>query len=223
MRLARLAALAATSLALQLGTAQAQGFSVPATFTGEVLPLGGPTLCQNGAFFLDCSGPVPGQQNGIVVTSQNLDLAKYVGDILEWSGSYTSGPCPTLDVSSVAPPAATLVRCGNPVPGCPVRLRVGPSGEIGQWSLYLSTAPAFLPIGDATLLIAKPIFAGSGLLFGDTQTFDVTLPADVALSGLSLWFQGTRQSIGPVGPLRLTNAECLTILGPSPPCILPDC
>ena len=52
---------------------------------------------------------------------------------------------------------------------------------------------------------------------------NLVLPADLSLTGVSLWFQGARQDIGPVGPLQATNAVCFTILGPSPPCISPGC
>lgn len=226
MHFTRLSLFLATALVAPLAGAHAQAPTQLVTFTGKlvVAPVPGSAFCEGAEYALDCSGDALGSSAGIPVRSDDLDLSQLVGELYEYTAGWTVGPCTSLDVFDAAPPKATLVQCGNPVPGCPVRFRVGPSGAIGQWSLYFSAGPAFLPIGtDATLLIANPVLLGSGLLFGETQTFDITVPPDVALTGLSLWFQGTRQSIAPVGPLQLTNAECLTILGPSPPCIAPDC
>ena len=226
VRLARISLLVAIVVAVHAGDARAQAPTQLVTFTGKISPADVPAtpFCEGAKYVLDCSGAIPGGQTGIPVRSDQLDLSKLVGEVLEYSGGWTPGPCTSLDVFSAAKPVATLVRCGNPVPGCQIRFRVGPSGEIGQWVLYFSAAPAFLPLGeDATLLLSAPQFLASGLLFGDTATYDVSIPPDISLTGVNLWFQGTRQSIGPVGPLRLTNAECLTIWGPSPPCVLLDC
>ncbi|QDU66003.1 hypothetical protein [Engelhardtia mirabilis] len=228
LHIARYAILVAIAAATQLGTAAAQGpaqaAAQPATFTGVIESLPGPGPCNDAKYYLKCSGPLAGSQDGIHVRSLTVDLSPFVGQIIQYTSTYTPGPCASLSVLTAQLPQATLVKCGNAVPGCPMRLRVGPSGEIGQWSLYYSLAPAFLPIlPDATLLISNPQFLAAGLLFGDTATFDFTVPSGPSVTGLSIWFQGTRQSIGPVGPLRLTNAECLTILGPSPPCFEPGC
>ena len=107
-----------------------------------------------------------------------------------------------------------------------MRFRVGPTGVIGQWWLWFSPSPGFLPIDPVTgtLLLGSPIFfLGSGLTFGGGATKDITLPADTSLTGLNLWMQGARRDVGPIGPIQLTNSVCFTILGPSPPCVLPDC
>lgn len=218
--LARLSIGAALVLSAEVAAAQI-------TFTGFIEPATLASFCQEETHFLTCTGPSPGFPSGVLLKSSAVDLDKFVGKNTKFTAIERGVECTIYDViDAVTPPPATLVVCGNPVPGCPMRFRVGPSGVIGQYWLFFSTGPAFLPqtMFEGTILIASPAtLLASGQTFGPTAAVDVTVPPNVSLTGMSFWFQGARQDIGPVGPIQLTNAVCLTVLGPSPPCFLPDC
>jgi hypothetical protein len=198
-----------------------------ATFTGVIQPASLATFCQEETHYLTCSASTPAAPTGLLLKSSTLDLSLWEGQNAVFTAVPRGVECEIWDVIDVhVPPPATLVVCGAPVPGCEMRLRVGPSGVLGQYWLYVSLAPGFVPINPVkgTLLIAEPlIFVASGSTAGLDATVDFTLPTMPLLTGLSLWFQGARRDIGPIGPVQLTNAVCLTILGPSPPCHSIDC
>lgn len=205
----------------------APALSAQVTFTGVIEKATLASFCQEESHFLTCTGFSPSSPTGVLLKSSTLDLDKFEGKVTRFRAFPRGVECNIYDVFEAQIPApATLAVCGNPVPGCPMRLRVGPTGVIGNYFLFLSTQPAFIPLDDTlgTLLIAPPLyFVGAGQTFGPTAAFDFTLPSNPNLSGKSLWYQGVRQDIGPVGPPMLTNAICFTILGPSPPCFLPNC
>ena len=184
-----------------------------------------PSFCQEETHYLTCSFPDPSIPTGVLLKSSTLDLDKYVGKHARFTANLVGVECDIYDVTAVQwPPPGTLTWCGAPVPGCPMRFRVGPSGVLGQFWLFAALAPAFQPV-DATLgtiLLQPPVFLiGQGLTSG--APVDLTLPTDPAITGLSIFLQGLRQDIGPIGPPSLTNAACFTILGPSPPCLPNDC
>ncbi len=189
------------------------------TFTGRIEKAFLPSICQEETHILVC--------NGARLKSSTLNLDPFIGSNVKLFAVARGVTCTIYDVTAVGPPTATLDFCGNPVPGCPVRFRVGPSGVIGQYWLFMSFGSAFLPLGTTagTQLIANPVFL---IAMGPTSgppndVVDLVVPPDPVFTGLSLWFQGIRQDVGPIGPPELTNAICLTILGPSPPCIQPGC
>lgn len=203
----------AVTLALCAAPASAQ-----VVFTGAIEPAPLASFCQEETHVLACSGTL--------LKSSTLDLEKFEGVLTKFTAVERGVECKIFDIIDAVPATSTLVSCGNPVPGCPMRFRVGPSGVIGQWFLFLSFDSAFTPINPVlgTAQIAAPAsLLGSGPTFGTGAALDITLPGSIALSGLELHLQGMRQDIGPVGPLELSNSICFTILGPSPPCILPDC
>ena len=212
MRLAfALAAFAAASLLPAPAGAQT-------VFTGVIEEATLASFCQEETHVVTC--------NGTLLKSTTLDLDKYIGVPTKFRANLRGVECPIYDVFDASPASSTLVACGNPVPGCPMRFRVGPTGVIGQWWLYLSLQPTFVPINPTlgTVQIQQPaILIGNGLTFGETAALDVVLPETVAYTGLTLYLQGIRQDVGPIGPPELTNSICFTILGPSPPCFLPDC
>lgn len=198
---------------LASGTANAQ-----IVFTGVIEPATTPSTCQEESHFVECSGKL--------LKSTTLDLDAYVGKTFRYTAVPRGVTCEILDVVSVEPASATLVTCGNPVPGCSVRFRVGPTGVIGQWSLFMSLSSDFVPLNPiaGTVMLGFPyVNIGSGLTFGETAALDIGVPPVLALTGLKLYFQGIRNDIGPIGPKELTNPVCFTVFGPSPPCTLLDC
>ena len=198
-----------------------------AEFTGVIEPATLPSICQEETHFLTCTGPKPFSPTGVLLKSSTLDLDEFVGQNMKYTAVLRGVTCPIWDVTSATLPSATLVSCGSPVPGCTMRFRVGPTGVIGRYSLFLSFSPDFRPPPariSGTVLLGPPIHVfATGLTFGPTAAFDFTIPPSVSLTGLDIWLQGARQDIGPIGPLEVTNAICFTILGPSPPCISPNC
>ena len=164
--------------------------------------------------------------NGALMKSSTLDLNQYLGTAQKFTADFVSGPCPMWDVTSVSPATSTLTFCGTPAIGNLIRLRVGPTGVIGQWYLCWSVNPLFGPI-DSTLgsvMIAPPFHSlGSGATFGLDSYFEAGIPADPALVGLTIYAQGARHDIGPVGPLELTNPTSFEILPFTGLYILPSC
>ncbi len=203
-----------TSLALAL--------SVPAAtqevaVTGVVKPIGAP-VCAGATHELECTD--------VTLASAVIDLDALIGQNVRLTGKLTGAPCATLDVGASEPPVATLISCGNPVPGCGMRFRVGPSGVIGQYWLFYSPFSDVVPLSPqkGTLLLGNPFFLlASGLTFGDEAAVDIVLPSDTSLTGVEVFLQGARRDVGPVGPIQFSNAICFTILGPSPPCVSTDC
>lgn len=194
----------------------------PVCVTGRVVPVG-PTICQQGeTHMLECAR--------VFLRSSSVNLARYNGQIVRIEGRDIGLLCTVLDVNRVTPAPATLIRCGSPSPGCPIKLKVCP-GAIGRWWLFGSFRPGFRPVdcqgmrffADGSLLLGVPgVTLVSGMPLGTCGELTINIPADPALTGLQAWFQGVRQDIGPVGPLQLTNAECVTLL-PMRPCSVPNC
>ena len=189
-----------------------------ATFTANIEPATLASFCQEETHFVSC--------NGTLLRSLVLDLDKYVGKPWEFTATLAGVECPIWYITKAVPAKGTLVYCGNAVPGCPIRMRVGPTGVIGQWYLWYSATPDFLPIDPVlgTAMLGGNIkFLATGNTFGATATYDTTVPNAPGLVGLNIYAQGARRDVGPIGPFTLTNPVCFKILGPSPPCILPGC
>lgn len=222
------------ALALGLRLALAAALLAPAAaaqvrFTGVVQKTTLPSICQEETHYLECTSPLPAFPSaGVLLKSSTPDLDAFVGKNTRYLAVARGVECTVYDVFDAAPPTSTLILCGAPVPGCPLRFRVGPTGVIGQFWLWMGLAPDFVPL-DATTgtwQLGSPFFLlGSGFTVGTPEetAVDIVLPADPGLTGIPLWVQGARRDIGPVGPIELSNSLCFKILGPSPPCIQIDC
>lgn len=189
--------------------------------TGRVLPAGGPSICgQLFSHSLDCTN--------VFLRSQTVNLANFVGQIVRIEGVDVGVTCPIIEVASVGQPFATLEICGSPSPGCQVKLNVRP-GAIGQWWLFASFFNGYQPLGcvqsgflDGTVLLQLPaVGVNSGIFMGPVGSTTIPIPNDPNLIGVRVFFQGVRQDIGPVGPLQLTNTECIQIR--PGPCTQPNC
>lgn len=207
------------SLALTLASVLASAARAQtATFTAIIEQATVPSVCQEETHLVSC--------NGTRLKSTTLDLNKYVGKPFEFTAQLGGVTCEVWNVTSVALPKGTLTHCGSAALGCPMRLRVGPSGVIGQWFLWYSLASDFQPLDPTTgtLMLGAPLhFLASGPTAGPNQTFDFVMPTDPALIGLKFFTQGARMDIGPVGPLTLTNPTCFTVAPFLPPCGPANC
>ncbi len=165
---------------------------------------------------------------GLFVQSSTIDLAQYVGQNVKLFGTSVFQCDNIFEITAVDPdPPATLAFCGNPVPGCDIRLRSGPGGT-AQHFLFVAAAPGLVPLslGKGAFLLGEPNLLLAAGVFSDVDgaAFDFTLPRDVSLTGIPVFFQAARREILLGSLLRFSNNECFTILGPSPPCIVdPDC
>ena len=198
------------------------GQTSPLTVTGVVRPVIGATVCQQGeTHFLECTQ--------VFLRSDTVDLKALEGQNVRITGTDIGVTCPVLQVTAATPAFTFLETCGTASPGCPLKFKVCP-GPIGVAWLALSTAPGFAPVHvlyspvPETILLAEP-WVAIPLGFGPSFCFEETIPipVDLSLVGATFHLQGARMDIGPVGPLQLTNALCLTIGPPGPPCVMPGC
>ena len=192
-------------------------------FTGVVQPFDGViiAICAPPSHELECS------DGTFFLTSSTLDLGAWVGKNVKLYGRSVSDKCPLYDIHKVEePPPATLALCGTGGLGCPIRLRSGPGG-VTQNALWVSLKPGLVPLNPVkgSFLLAEPFFligvkAGD---FPDGAAFDLTLPPDPVLTGVTLYFQSARRNLAVGGPLHLANARCLEIVGFVFVCHDPDC
>ncbi|MBK8980236.1 MAG: hypothetical protein IPM29_30410 [Planctomycetes bacterium] len=223
MRISSVARLLAAAPALVVASALAP-LPAQVCVTGIVQPVNGPTICMQGeTHYLQCSRVF------LVSRSGAVDLNRYVGQNVRITGREIGATCTLLDVARVDPPLASLTWCGSGSTGCPLKLKICPIG-MGRWWLFLGLAPDFRPIGcatsgwiDGTLLLRDPIYPiGNG---GSGICGEVTLqiPLDNSLVGVTVYFQGARQDIGPVGPLELSDVQCVRLAPFMPPCAPVGC
>lgn len=196
-------------------------------FTGVLRVATLPSICQEETHYIECTSPVAGQQFGsVLVKSSTLNLDPFVGKPMRYTCFAAGVTCLIYDITSVSPPTSFLTFCGTPAPGCPVRFRVGPTGVIGVWALFVSSSPTFQPIDPilGTAFIAQPVtLIASGATFGPTASVDLAIPPDPAWTGTQIWLQGVRADVGPVGPPEATNPICFTVLPSTVPCVQPGC
>jgi hypothetical protein len=198
--------------------ATAAAAQTPVCVSGVVLPVGGPTICMQGETHI-----LEGTR--VYLRSATVDLTRWVGQLVRVEGTDIGLVCNVIDVAQVTNAHAVLRHCGTPMPGCTIKLQVGP-GALGQWALFASFAPGFLPLGcappgftlDGTLLLQSPTVLAIGMFPGPWGELLVPIPSTPALQGLRVWFQGARRDIGPIGPAQLTNSEVITIVPFMPPC-----
>lgn len=95
-----------------------------------------------------------------------------------------------------------------------------------QFWLFASLSPGYKPLSPSkgTWLLGDPFFLlAQGLGGGICHELSFVVPPVPVIIGLDVWLQGARRDVGPVGPITLTNAVCLTITGPGAPCVSPGC
>lgn len=190
----------------------------PVCATGVVQPVTGPTICMQGE-----THTLLGTQ--VMLRSQLVNLQQYVGQLVRVEGPDIGVTCRVLDVAAVTPARATLVSCGTPMPGCPMKFKVGP-GAIGRYALVVSFRAGYQPFGcappdwiDGTLLLGSPAITLVVAMFpGPSGDYVWQIPNSPSLVGTRLWFQGARQDIGPVGPVELTNTVPVVLSPFMPPC-----
>jgi hypothetical protein len=193
----------------------ASAASAQVTFTGVIEKVTLPSICQEETHFLTCTGPSPSSPTGVRLKSSTLDLSPFEGKVATFTAQARGVTCLIYDISAVdTTPAASLVMCGTPGLGCPMRFRIEPSTSLGEFWLFLSGSPGFTPIDPVT----GTVLLGPGFILvahGTTPTgaVDVVIPSDPALTGLSLWLQGARRDVGPLGPITATNSVCFEIPG----------
>lgn len=196
------------------------------TFTGAIQQASLASFCQEETHYLPCTLGGPNLPTGVLLKSTTLDLDQFVGVVTTFTAISRGVTCPIYDVTSASFPLADLVTCGTPAPGCPLRLRVGPSGMLGQWVLFRSTSPAFQYVNSlgGTLLLGSPLFfVAGGFLVPPDNFYEAPVPNDLSLIGTEHFFQGASRAIGPVGPWTLSNSVCVEILPPLVPCQSPGC
>ena len=213
--------LAAILLAVPLARVSAAQAAGPLAVTGIVQPVPGPTICMQGeTHFLECTQ--------VFLKSNVVDLNALVGQTLFLNGFDVGVTCHVIQVVAAQPANATLEWCGTPTLGCAVKFKVCP-GPLAVGLLFLSTGTAFLPVflplnlAPQAVLISPPFIPVPLSIGGGCFQSTIPIPVDLSLVGANFWLQGARMDIGPVGPMQLTNAVCLTILPPLPPCIPPGC
>lgn len=180
-------------------------------------------LCAPGTHVMQCS-------EGLVqFKSSSVDLDSLVGQNVTLTAIQTSKQCPLYEVTDVQKnPAATLTLCGTGAGlGCPIRLRSEPGGLSQHW-LLISAFPGWQPVSipEGTFLLGGPFIilpAGAGQFGAEGAAWDFDIPSDPTLIGLEVFMQAARRDVGPIGPLRYSNAVCFQIIGFTLLCIEPDC
>ena len=199
--------------ALLLAAVPAQNICV----TGVLEPSGF-TICMQGETHHLADTPV-------FLRSNTINLNAFLGQNVRVEGTDIGLLCRVLDVTSATPAGATLELCGTPMPGCSIKLKVGP-GAIGQWALAASFGSGFLPLGcappdmlDGTWLLGTPAVTLVVAPFtGPFGEYIWPLPNDPSLQGIQLMFQGARQDFGPIGPIQFTNVLPVQLIPFMPPC-----
>ena len=102
---------------------------------------------------------------------------------------------------------------------------------MGLAFLAASTSSGNIPVGclsvnglEGSLLLGLPAVILSSGVTG-TGIFDLTftIPSNNSLIGIGVWLQGAHATIGPVGPLVLTNVQQFVTTPLLPPCAPTNC
>lgn len=185
----------------------------PVCVTGRLEAVPGPTICMQGETHLLAD-------TGIFLRPVNSLLTPYEGQVVQVTGVQVGLLCNVMDVLQVQPAPTQLVQCGTPAPGCAMRLTaIGPG--IGFAMIAISNSVGFLPFScnpttgiEGTLLLASPAeLLAAGPTGTGTLSHNFTVPSNNSLIGVSVVFQGAHATIGPAGPLTITNLESITIIG----------
>lgn len=197
----------------------------PVCISGVVTPVGGPTICQQGETHrLECTD--------VFLRSRSFGLDAFNGQNVDIVGFEVGVTCRVIQVVQIFPAAARLEYCGSAVLGCPLKLRLCPGG-LGRGAILFSFDSGYLPLGcanspfgliEGTLLLGGTIVQiWSGTLGANCGEVTLQIPNDNSLLGAGIRFQVARQDIGPVGPLKLTNALCFRLAPLLPPCAPINC
>jgi hypothetical protein len=214
-----LTALALLLLALA-APAQVTGPGQDVSVTGVVVPLPGPIGCGPATHMLMCTQ--------VFLYGDTALLQSLVGKnvrLLGTEASVSGASCHLVKVAGAEAPPVSLDWCGSPTPGCALRFVVCP-GAIAQFWLFASPAEGYHPLAPikGTWLLGDPAFLlATGVGGGPCHDFDVTVPPDPVLIGVTVHLQAARRDIGPAGPIQLTNSICITILPSTMPCVPPNC
>jgi hypothetical protein len=192
--------------------------------TGVLEPVPGPTICQQGEthWFREAR---------VYLRASGINLGNYVGRTVTAHGVDIGLLCRVLDVRQIVDPARTqLISCGSQMIGCPFKVKVlGPG--LGFAILAASTGQGFTPFGctgldpvENTLLLATPVVTLiSGLTGTGTLEQVIPIPLVNAFVGVRVLFQGAHMTVGPVGPLELSNVVELVPGLLLPPCAPTNC
>jgi hypothetical protein len=193
--------------------------------SGEIVPLGGPTLCQQGE-----THRLEG--TSVYLRSSAVNLGSFLGRVVEVEGVDVGLLCRVIDVAQVLDPTPVLLTsCGSPMAGCPVKVVVQGAG-LGFAILGASFGGDFNPLGcgnnpadlHGTLLLAAPVEVLVASTTGSGRVeVTIPIPASNAVLGLGVLFQGAHMTIGRQGPLRLANRVGVTIAPLLPPCGATNC
>lgn len=194
----------------------------PVSFTGRVELVPDPAaglICAPPEYRLRCS------DGTFFVQSQSIDLGALIGQNRTFVATQVSPLCPLYEITGVQPAVAELTLCGTPGLGCPIRLHSQPGG-LSAHALFVSLAPGFVPVslGKGSYLLGEPsllVAMASGNFPPEGATFDFVLPSDPVIVAVPIYWQAASRPIGPVGPLKLSNADCITAVGLTLFCIDP--
>jgi len=193
-------------IALFGAAALAQPAPLGVAVDGTVLPVPGPTICQQGeTHYLECTR--------VFLKSTSVDLRTLERQTVRLRGvDMGGGRCTVIDVRSHSRPGGLLTWMGNPSPGCRVVFQICGSG-LGAYYFFLGSGPAYLPVDMqfGTILIAPPWLLLQSGHHGGCTDIPVGVPPDRQLIGFTFHFQGVVHDVGPVGPLQTTNSVCVTI------------
>ena len=215
--------------AAQEGEGPIGPLNIEVTVTGFVTPLPVLDAATLGPFCIAPTHQLEVPEDTVYLWSNKVDLTSLLGMNVRLHGTLRTD-CGVVTVDSFeSPPPATLTLCGTPAMGCPIRLRSGPGGLTQHW-LFVAPAGDFIPLNPekGSLLLGTPLLmigvSGPGQ-FGDSgKAFDFNLPSNPNLVGVPIHFQAASRKVGPIGPIRFSNAVLLEIFGPMGMlCIQPDC
>ena len=215
--------IASLALLALASTASAQIIAPPpVTFTGvvEAAAFEGDIICAPPTHQLACTGGT------FFLYSNAVDLDQYIGQNVRLHAIQVNKGCPLYRVPSVESPAPTsLTVCGTPGFGCPVRVTSSPGG-ISQHMLFASAVPGFWNVSYFTgvFMLSEPFLVVgnvTGTLPPEGAHFDFNLPSFGPLVGVPIYLQAARRDVGPVGEWRLSNPQCITIVGHTLLCIDP--
>jgi len=205
------------SLVLLVPLAGAQG-GQPVGIAGIVRPVSGPGACGQATHTLECTK--------VTLRSSNIDLSLFEGQLVKLLGTQTGAACPLINVSGVQTAPSTLESCGSPTPGCTLKFKLCPGGLSEFW-LYAALSPGYFPLANPVkgtwLLGNQFLLVGMGTGGAPCHELSFVVPPVPVIAGVQVGLQGARRDIGPVGPITITNAICLTFTGPGAPCVPPSC
>ncbi len=102
---------------------------------------------------------------------------------------------------------ADLEVAGEPVLGAVLDVRVGDVAALAPAGLYLSLAPAAMPLGECTLYLAAPQLAlAVGMTYATgAWSLSLGLPPEPVLARLELYLQAAARTGPGLSDLGLTN------------------